>query len=288
MTRRSFVQTSAATAALPAAGRLPIKKAVLLSMIQAGATPREKFEIAREAGFDAMEVGNAPDMKSAEEIARASQEAKLPIHGVMNMEHWKSPLSSDDPAVARRTIESMRLSIEQAKLWGASTVLLVPAVVNPATRYEDAWTRSQARIRELLPAAEKARVVIAVENVWNKFLLSPLEMRRYVDDFRSPWLRSYLDVGNMLLFGYPQDWIATLGKDRIAKLHLKDFRFVKRQAEFVNLREGEVDWKAVHAALAAIGWSGYATVELTGGDAAYLKDVARRVDLILEGADSNA
>lgn len=284
MTRRTFVQTSVSSAALAAGGRLPIKKAVLLSMIQAGATPREKFEIAREAGFDAMEVGNTPDMKSAEEIAKASQDAKFPIHGVMNMEHWKSPLSSDDPAVAQRTIDSVKMSLEQAKMWGASTVLLVPAVVNPATRYEDAWKRSQARIAELVPAAEKARVVIAVENVWNKFLLSPLEMRRYVDDFKSPWLRSYLDVGNMLLFGYPQDWIATLGKERIAKLHLKDFRFVKRQAEFVNLRDGEVDWKAVHAALGAIGWSGYATVELAAGDAAYLKDVARRVDLILEGA----
>jgi hexulose-6-phosphate isomerase len=284
MTRRTFVQTSAASAALAAAGRLPIKKAVLLSMIQAGATPREKFEIARDAGFDAMEVGNTADMKSAEEIAKASQEAKFPIHGVMNMEHWKSPLSSDDPAVAQRTLDSMRMSIDQAKLWGASTVLLVPAVVNPATRYEDAWKRSQARIAELIPAAKSVGVVIAVENVWNKFLLSPLEMRRYVDDFRSPWVRSYLDVGNMLLFGYPQDWIATLGKERIAKIHLKDFRFVKRQAEFVNLRDGEVDWKAVHAGLAAIGWSGYATVELTAGDAAYLKDVARRVDLILEGA----
>jgi hexulose-6-phosphate isomerase len=284
MTRRTFVQTTVSSAALAAGGRLPIKKAVLLSMIQAGATPREKFEIAREAGFDAMEVGNTPDMKSAEEIAKASQDAKFPIHGVMNMEHWKSPLSSDDPAVAQRTIDSVKMSLEQAKMWGASTVLLVPAVVNPATRYEDAWKRSQARIAELVPAAEKARVVIAVENVWNKFLLSPLEMRRYVDDFKSPWLRSYLDVGNMLLFGYPQDWIATLGKERIAKLHLKDFRFAKRQAEFVNLRDGEVDWKAVHAALGAIGWSGYATVELAAGDAAYLKDVAKRVDLILEGA----
>jgi L-ribulose-5-phosphate 3-epimerase len=285
MTRRTFAQTAGASAAAAAtAGRLPIKKAVLLSMVQSGDSVREKFEIARDAGFDAMEVGNTPDMRSAEEIAKASQDAKFPIHGVMNMEHWKSPLSSEDPAVAQRTMDSMRMSLEQAKLWGASTVLLVPAVVNPATGYEDAWKRSHARIGELAAAAERAKVVIAVENVWNKFLLSPLEMRRYVDDFRSPWVRSYLDVGNMLLFGYPQDWIATLGKDRIAKLHFKDFRFVKRQAEFVNLRDGEVDWKAVHAALSRIGWSGYATVELTAGDAAYLKDVARRVDLILEGA----
>ncbi len=284
MTRRTFVQTSAAVAAAQTGKRLPIRKAVLLSMIEPGSTVLEKFEIARDAGFDAMEVGNVGDMKAAEEIAAASRSSKLPIHGVMNMEHWKSPLSSPDDAVAQRTLDSMKMSLDQAKMWGASTVLLVPAVVSPEIRYEDAWKRSQARIRELVPHAEKAGVVIAVENVWNKFLLSPLEMKTYVDQFQSPWIRTYLDVGNMLLFGFPQDWIQTLGKQRIAKLHFKDFRFVKRQAEFVNLRDGELDWKAVHRALADIGWSGFATVELTRGDAAYLKDVAHRVDLILEGA----
>jgi hexulose-6-phosphate isomerase len=284
MTRRTFIQTSTAPAAMAAAAKLPIQKAVLLSMIEAGVSMREKFEIARDAGFDAMEVGNTPDMKSAEEIAKASQAAKFPIHGVMNMEHWRSPLSSEDGAVAQRTIDSMRMSIDQAKLWGANTVLLVPAVVNPATRYEDAWKRSHGRIQELVSAAKRAEVVIAIENVWNKFLLSPLEMRRYVDDFESPWVRTYLDVGNMLLFGFPQDWIATLGKDRIAKIHLKDFRFANRKAEFVNLLDGEVDWREVHRALSEIGWSGYATVELAKGDAAYLKDVAQRVDRILSGA----
>jgi len=252
-------------------------------MIESSGTVREKFGIARDAGFEAMEVGSVPDMKAAEEIARAAQDSKLPIHGIMNMEHWRSPLSSPDAGVAEKTVESMKMSFEQAKLYGASTVLLVPAVVNGDVRYQDAWTRSQAHIRKLIPYAEKAKVVIAVENVWNKFLLSPLEMARYVDEFKSPWVRSYLDVGNMLLFGYPRDWILTLGKNRIAKLHFKDFKFVKRQAEFVNLRDGELDWKSVHVALGEIGWSGFATVELAKGDAAYLKDVAQRVDMILNG-----
>ena len=286
MNRRSFVQLSTAAVASPLAanGRLPIKKAVLLSMIDAGATVADKFAIARDTGFDAMEVGNAPTMKEAEEIKRASESAKLPIHGIMNMEHWKSPLSSADPAVAQKTVESMKSSLQQAKLFGASTVLLVPAVVNADVTYADAWKRSQPLIRSLIPEAEKNKVVIAVENVWNKFLLSPLEMARYVDDFKSPWVRAYFDVGNVLLFGYPQDWIRTLGKDRIAKLHFKDFKFANRQAQFVNLREGDLDWKQVHRALTEIGFSGYATVELAKGDAAYLKDVAQRVDLILAGA----
>jgi hexulose-6-phosphate isomerase len=286
MTRRVFAQTTSAAAAAAAAtpGKLPIKKAVLLSMIEGGGSLKEKFEIAKEAGFDAMEVGNVPTMQEAEEIKKASDDAKLPIHGIMNMEHWKSPLSSPDPAVAQKTVDSMKSSLQQAKLFGASTVLLVPAVVNPEVRYEEAWKRSQPLIKSLIPEAEKNKVIIAVENVWNKFLLSPMEMAHYVDQFKSPWVRSYFDVGNVLLYGYPQDWIRTLGKNRIAKVHLKDFKFAKRQAEFVNLRDGELGWKEVHKALGEIGYNGYATVELSKGDLAYLKDVAHRVDLILEGA----
>ena len=164
----------------------------------------------------------------------------------------------------------------------------MPAVVNAQISYQDAWTRSQREIRKLIPLAKELGVVIAVEEVWNKFLLSPLEFARYVDEFDSPWVRAYFDVGNVVLYGYPQDWIRTLGK-RIAKVHLKDFTFKedptirKRAASWVNLRDGEIDWKAIHAALAAIGYSGTVTVELAGGDGPYLKDVAHRVDQILEG-----
>lgn len=126
-------------------------------------------------------------------------------------------------------------------------------------------------------------MIIAIEDVWNRFLLSPLEFARYVDEFESPWVRAYFDVGNIALFGYPQDWIRTLGA-RIVKLHLKDFRFRKMQAEFVNLREGDIDWKEVHRALSEIGFRGDATVELAAGDEAYLREVVRRMELILEGA----
>jgi hexulose-6-phosphate isomerase len=180
-------------------------------------------------------------------------------------------------------MKGMETSLRNARFWGADTVLLVPAVVNPQTSYRDAWTRSQRQIRKLIPLAQELKVIIAVEEVWNRFLLSPLEFARYVDEFESPWVRAYFDVGNVVLYGYPQDWIRTLAS-RIVKLHLKDFRFRKMQAEFVNLREGDIDWKEVHRALAEIGYKGDATVELAGGDEAYLRDVVRRVDLILEGA----
>ena len=207
----------------------------------------------------------------------------------MNSAHWQFPLSSSDPQVVEKSMEGMRTSLRNAKLWGAQTVLLVPAVVNPQTQYKDAWTRSQAKIRELIPMAEDSKVIIAVEEVWNKFLLSPLEMARYVDDFKTPWVRAYFDVGNVVLYGYPQDWIRTLGK-RIVKLHFKDFAFrrdpniKKSVADWVNLRDGEIDWKEIHAALHEIGYSGTASVELSGGGKDYLADVVKRLDQIFAGA----
>jgi hexulose-6-phosphate isomerase len=127
------------------------------------------------------------------------------------------------------------------------------------------------------------KVVIAIEEVWNKFLVSPVDFARYVDEFRSPWVRAYLDVGNMVFYGYPQDWIRIMGK-RIAKLHIKDFRYRNGQTEWVALREGDIDWMEVYRALADIGYQGTATVELDSGDGAYLREVSRRFDLILSGA----
>jgi hexulose-6-phosphate isomerase len=164
----------------------------------------------------------------------------------------------------------------------------VPAVVDAQTTYAQAWERSQRQIRELIPLAEQLKVIIGIEEVWNKFLLSPLEFARYIDEFQSPWIRAYFDVGNVVISGYPQDWIRTLGK-RIVKVHIKDFSFKadptihKRVPDFVPLLEGEIDWKAVHAAFAEIGYRGTATVELPGGDAAYLQEVNRRFDRILNG-----
>jgi hexulose-6-phosphate isomerase len=172
----------------------------------------------------------------------------------------------------------MRTSLHNAKLWGADVVLLVPAVVNPQTSYRDAWSRSQVQIRKLIPLAEELKVTIAVEEVWNKFLLSPLEFAKYVDEFASPWIKAYFDVGNVVLFGFPEDWIRTLGK-RIVRVHLKDFR--RQDFKFVNLGEGNIDWPAVRQAFADIGYTGPATVELAGGDEAYLRDVSQRVDRLL-------
>jgi hexulose-6-phosphate isomerase len=281
MNRRTFLAAASAAMSLRGATRLPIKKALYISMLPKGSYA-ERFQIARDAGFEEIECSTVESQSEAEEIKKAAETTKLRIHSVMNQAHWKFPLSSSDPAVVQQSIKGMQTSLQNAKFWGADTVLLVPAVVNPETSYQEAWTRSQQQIRTLLPMAQDAKVIIGIEEVWNKFLLSPLEMARYVDEFKSPWVKAYVDVGNMVFYGYPQDWIRTLG-NRVVKLHIKDFRFKDRRAEFVDLREGEIDWKAVHKALVDIGYKGTATLELASGDAAYLKEVSRRFDLILNG-----
>jgi L-ribulose-5-phosphate 3-epimerase len=281
ITRRTLLGTLAA-APLAAGQRLPIKKAVEFNMLPTSISVLERFQLSREAGFEEIECPTTPDPSKAEEILDASRKTNLRIHSVMNMEHWNSPLSSANPAVVEKSLEGMRTSLRNAKMWGADTVLLVPAVVNPETTYAQAWERSQQQIRKLIPMAAELKVIIGIEEVWNKFLLSPLEFARYVDEFQSPWIRAYFDVGNVAISGYPQDWIRTLNK-RIVKLHIKDFSFKKRVAEFVPLREGEIDFRAVHAALADIGYKGTATVELPAGDGTYLREVNRRFEQILSG-----
>jgi len=209
----------------------------------------------------------------------------LRVHSVMNADHWNFPLSSPDAEVVGKSVAGMETSLRNAKLWGADAVLLVPAVVGPQTSYRDAWARSQKVIRErLLPLARDLKVAIAVEEVWNKFLLSPLEFARYVDELDSPWVKAYFDVGNVVFYGYPQDWIRTLG-GRIAKVHLKDFQLDRPAGRFYwkNLGEGDIDWVEVRRAFDEVGYDGYVTTEIAGGDAAYLKDVAARVDRFLAG-----
>ncbi len=285
MERREFLAVAAASAAVAQTSgtRLPIKKGILYGMLPKNLSVYDRFKMAKDVGFEEMEVGTVTNEKDADEIKKASEAAQMPIHSVMNMAHWKYPLSSGDWTEVAEGVKGMEASLNNAKLWGASAVLLVPAVVNPQTSYKDAWDRSVKEIRKLLPMAAKLKVVIAVEDVWNKFLLSPLEFAQYVDSFKSPWLRAYFDVGNIVFYGYPQDWIRTLGK-RIAKVHLKDFKFEKGRTEWTQLRDGAINWQEVYRALKEIGYQGTATVELAGGDEAYLKEVSRRVDLILTGA----
>lgn len=298
-TRRDFLRTSVAAAcaaAVPSAAfgesvstslagkpdAPSIKKGLVFSMLPEKLGVADRFKLARDTGFEVIQAPTTPDPRQTDEIKAAADASGLRVDSVMNMAHWKYPLSSADPAVVKTSMDGMRTSLHNAKLWGSAAVLLVPAVVNPQTSYKDAWTRSQKQIRELLPLAEQLNVVIAIEEVWNKFLLSPLEMATYISEFRSPLIRAWFDVGNVVLYGYPQDWIRTLGQS-IYKVHLKDFKRREDGYAWVNLGDGDIDWPAVRQAFADVGYHGSAIAELEPGDEAYLHDVSRRIDRLLLG-----
>jgi L-ribulose-5-phosphate 3-epimerase len=292
--RRDFLKTSvmgAAATLLPqndligspaptSAQEGKLKKGVLITMLPKQMSYLDRFKLAVDVGFEGVEAQTVSDPKEADQIKEASEKAKIKIHSVMNMGHWEWPFSSPNPDDVKKGAERMEISMRNAKLWGADTVLLVPAVVKPDTTIPQAWERSQPHIRKLLPLAEELGVFIGVEPVWNKFLLTPYDTAKYVDEFNSRWVRAYFDVGNVVMYGFPQEWIRALG-ERIVKFHLKDFKYETRQ--WVPLREGSIDWKEVRKAIGEIKFSGYLTVELPGGDEAYLREVSRRVDMILAG-----
>ncbi len=289
--RREFLKASLAAACvagvpatLPAA---PAPQGTMIKGLVWGMLPEklsiaDRFKLAADAGFEAVEGYTTEDEKTAEEIKKAAEANRVKITSVMNQAHWEFPLSSSDPAAIKKSMDGMRTSLRNAKLWGADAVLLVPAVVNPQTRYKDAWDRSVKNIKELIPLASELKVIIAVEEVWNKFLLSPLEFAKYVDEFKSPWVKAYFDVGNVVLYGYPQDWIRTLGK-RIVKIHLKDFKREQSGYKWVNLGDGDIDWPEVRKALGEIGYAGTVMAELDDGDLAYLSDVSKRIDRLVLG-----
>lgn len=287
-TRRDFLKTSLAVAGVAGGGLggraapATVKKGIVFDMVPGNLSYADRFKLVRDSGFEVVQALTEPDERKAEETKQAADGANIRIDSVMNVDHWKYPLSSSDPAVVEKSLDGMRTSLRNARLWGSDVVLLVPAVVNPQTSYRDAWTRSQAQIRKLIPLAAELKVVIAIEEVWNKFLLSPLEMVQYIGEFRSPWVQAWFDVGNVVLYGYPQDWIHTLGK-RIVKVHLKDFKRKEGGYDWVNLGDGDVDWAAVRHAFADIGYAGSVIAELDGGDGAYLRDVSNRIDRLLLG-----
>ena len=236
----------------------------------------DRFKLASDTGFEATECPTTPDQRTAEEIKKASESARLPIHSVMNMAHWKYPLSSADPGVVRRAQRHGDQPAQRPFLGRGNR-----AAGARRGQSADQLPGCLDALAAEDPHADSAGGRIEGHHRHRRSMeqvpAQPAGIAKYVDEFKSPWVRTYFDVGNVVLSGYPQDWIRTLGK-RIAKLHIKDFRFRKMQAEFVPLREGEIDWPEVHKALGEIGYQGTATVELEGGDVAYLREVNRRFE----------
>ena len=261
-----------------------LKKALKIGMIEAGASLREKFQIARDAGFDGVELDSPSDLDLDQAVA-ASQATGLAIPGVVDTVHWQQTLGDPDPAVRAAGLEGLETALRDCKKVGGTSVLLVPAVVSQKIPYDAAWERSLAEVKKALPLAAELKVQILFENVWNGFLLSPLEAARYVDAFESPWVGWHFDIGNVVNFGWPEQWIRILGA-RIRKLDVKEFSRKKRDDEGlwqgfgVEIGEGDNNWPAVMAALDEIGYQGWAAAEVSGGDAERLADIARRMDRV--------
>ncbi len=247
---------------------------------------RQKFELAKAAGFEGIEIRSALNQS---EVLAARDATGLAIPSVTGAVHWVKTLSDPNPAVRADGLAGLLQSLRDAKAYGASSVLLVPAVVSAQVSYADAWTRSVAEIRKALPLAAELGVAIAIENVWNQFLLSPLEAVKYVDQFASPWVRWHFDVGNVLNTGWPEQWIPVLGS-RIVQVHVKEFSRKLRdergpRAGFeVELRRGDNDWPAIMRALDAVNYAGWMITEQRRpqgmDDAAYLAYLVRSLDEI--------
>ena len=290
--RRRFLALGSALVALSCGAgaarpkqRARVRKCLKLSMVHGEASLEEKFRLLVELGFEGVEVESPSDLDPDEVIA-ARDASGLAVPGVIDSVHWRVPLGDPDPAVRAEGRAGLERALADAARFGASTVLLVPAVVNARTAYDVAWENSRSEIGRVLPLAEELGVRIAIENVWNHFILSPLEAVRYVDSFESEWVGWYLDVGNVLTYGWPEQWVRILGK-RLLRVDVKEFSRKKRDSEGlgkgfdVPLGEGDVDWSAVMAALDALDYDGWGSAELPGGDADHLRDVSRRMDDVL-------
>lgn len=293
--RRSFLAASAAFAAsaaladekpVPAKTPNGFKKAVKYYMVQPGKTLLEKFTLVKELGFDGIEL-DSPNKFKLEEVLEARKKTGLEIPGVVDSVHWGDThqLGSPDPKARARGVEALKTALRDAHDYGATSVLLVPANVKKTVSYADAYKRSQEEIRKVLPLCKGLGVKIAIENVWNNFLLSPLELARYIDEFESDQIGVHFDVGNIVLYGWPEQWIRILGK-RIIKLDIKEFSRARcdREGRFkgfdVPLLKGDCDWPAVMKALKEVGYTGWGTAEIAGGDAKYLAGVAKDMNTI--------
>jgi hexulose-6-phosphate isomerase len=247
-----------------------MKKSINLWIQPAGMSLDKCLDIIKDAEFNAVEPNISEEdylsLKSSEkdiESLRKKIEGKgLEIASVSSGLLWQYPLSSPDKEIRNKGEKVIEKALKSAKILGTDAILVVPGIVNEDTDYDDCYRRSQESLKKVAETAEETGVYIGIENVWNKFLLSPLEMKRFVEEIGSKYIGVYFDVGNVLVNGYPEMWIKILGK-MIKRIHLKDFKTsVGNITGFCELLEGDVNWPKVIEALNKIGYNEYLTAEL--------------------------
>ena len=263
-----------------------MKKSLGIGMIKEDLSLTDKFKLAKDLGFDGVELNAPLDMKISD-VLTAKAKANIELPSVMNKDHWTYPLSDPDPKIRMQCIESVAKSLEEVKELGGDTVLVVPGVVNEKVSYEQAYHNSQNAIRELIPFAEKTGMQIALENVWSNFILSPIEAKRFLDEINHPLVGWYFDIGNVLRYGWPEHWIKTLNS-RIMKLHAKEYSRELMNTKGlwegfkVDLLEGDNNWPIVMKTVSEINYSGeWLTAEVSGGDRNHLQKISTQMDKII-------
>jgi hexulose-6-phosphate isomerase len=297
ITRRSFLQTSAVATVAGAAPmflgarepKVRLKKAVKFEMIQAGSI-LDRFELAKKCGFLGVEA-DSPTNLNKDEMVAARDKTGLAIHGVIDSIHWKKPLSDPNPGVREEGLAGVKVALNDAKLFGADTCLVVPGIVGGKSKvtFDECWERSTAELKKVLPLAEQLGVKIAIEVVWNNFLITPEQHIKYIDQFNSPWIGGYLDCSNMIKYGIPSaEWVRRLGK-RMLKFDFKGYSVAKAKAAKdewkgfdVGIGEGDENWPEILKACEEVGYNKWATAEVKSGGQEWLMDVSRRMDKILE------
>jgi len=278
--------TVSASGQAPAEKPPRFKKSLKFGMVKEDLSIMDKFKLLKDLGFDGVELDSPNDL-NRNEILDARDKVDFPIPGVIDSVHWRKTLSDPDAAVRKEGLAGLKTALRDAKAYGATTALLVPGVVNAYVAYDVAYRRSQAEIRKALPLAEELGVRIGIENVWNYMLMTPMEMARYIDEIDSPWVGAYFDIGNVVNYGWPEHWVRVLGP-RIFKLDIKEYSRKRRDKEGpfagfqVKLGEGDVDWPAVRNALGLIGYKGWASAEVRGGDRTRLQEISERMDQVLD------
>lgn len=253
-----------------------MKKGINIWSFPAGSI-KENLTLAKDAGFEGVELAlNAEgelSMQSKEaellEIKQVAEDLGLSLYSLSSGLCWDYRLSDDDPAMREKAKDMIKKQLESAKILGADTVLVIPGVVNVSfshpevkVAYDVVYERALEGLSALKSYAEGLKVNIGLENVWNKFLLSPMEMRDFIDKVDSEYVGSYFDVGNTLYCSYPEDWVRILGK-RIKKVHFKDYRMEAGGLHgFVDLLAGDVDYPEVVRALEEIGYDDWVSAEM--------------------------
>lgn len=262
----------------------PYKRSIMWGTVSMKGSVLDKCKAIKAAGFDGIEPNSHMDRK---EVLEALKVTGLTASSVCCSTHWENLLSHPDQSVRDKGVKDIIIALEDTQAYKTDALLVVPGRVDETTSYDECWNRSTEAIRKLIPVAEKLKVKICIENVWNNFLLSPMEAANYVDQFKSPYVKFYFDCGNILVYGWPEQWIKILG-DRIGRIHIKEFsrQIADKEGRWKGfgapLTEGDVNWKNVMDAARKYYKSNWLTTEQgPAGTQSEIQDLRTRLDKII-------